>query len=245
VRSGELAGANVTVPWKRQALALADRADPSASAVGAANVLVRAADGALVAHNTDVPALARELRALAPAAARAVVLGSGGAAVAAVAALRSLGVHVATTARRWSAELAAEEWAHSAAFRALGSETLPWPKALPARAPEPLSLSLAAADVLVQATSAGMHGAEPGASIAAVVDWPTLASGAVAYDLVYNPPETEFLRAAAARGLVTRHGLGMLVGQAALALELWLGVVPPLRPLQAAAEDALSRSRGE
>jgi shikimate dehydrogenase len=57
VRSGEIAGANVTVPWKQVALRLADRADASASDVGAANVLVRGPSGEVVAHHTDVPAL--------------------------------------------------------------------------------------------------------------------------------------------------------------------------------------------
>ncbi|HEX5098479.1 MAG TPA: shikimate dehydrogenase, partial [Polyangiaceae bacterium] len=91
LRAGEVAGANVTVPWKREALALADRREPTAGDVGAANVLVRDASGAVVAHNTDVMALVEELGALARAPERVLVLGAGGASVAAVAALRMLG----------------------------------------------------------------------------------------------------------------------------------------------------------
>src|SRR6478752_4341613 len=61
VRAGRIRGANVTVPWKRVALASADRVDESARAVGAANVLARADDGAVVAYNTDALGLAEEL----------------------------------------------------------------------------------------------------------------------------------------------------------------------------------------
>src|SRR5690606_35758098 len=60
LRSGELAGANVTVPHKTLALSLADRVDDSARDVGAANVLA-CVQGEIVAYNTDAPALAEEL----------------------------------------------------------------------------------------------------------------------------------------------------------------------------------------
>jgi shikimate dehydrogenase len=240
VRNGELAGANVTIPWKRAALRLADRVDPSAAEVGAANVLRRSADGSVVAHNTDVPALAREILELAPAPARAFVFGNGGAAIAAVAALRSIGAAVSVSARRWSADVALRDWPHVAAFDALSSESLAWPRRRPAPAGELAGAALRAANVIVQATSAGMHGADSGESVAALVPWAELAPGAVAYDLVYNPPATEFVQAARAQGLVASHGLGMLVGQAALAIELWLGVLPPLPALREAAELALA-----
>src|SRR4051812_17819567 len=56
LRAGKLAGANVTVPWKRVAFELADRADPSARATGVANVLSRDANGLITASNTDAGA---------------------------------------------------------------------------------------------------------------------------------------------------------------------------------------------
>ena len=96
LRDGAYDGLNVTVPHKERVLSLVDALDESARVAGAANTLVRANGGRLVAHNTDAPALAAELAALAgsaawPAARCALVLGSGGAARAAVAAL---GVHL-------------------------------------------------------------------------------------------------------------------------------------------------------
>jgi shikimate dehydrogenase len=86
-----------------------------------------------------------------------------------------------------------------------------------------------------------MHGAEPGALVAGVVPWDRIKTTALAYDLVYNPAETEFLGRARARGCAAVSGLGMLVGQAALAFELWLGVTPPRAAMLQAAERELSR----
>ncbi|HEY3818886.1 MAG TPA: shikimate dehydrogenase [Polyangiaceae bacterium] len=214
LREGRYDGLNVTVPHKRAALALSDAAaDPTLTA---ANTLVRAGDGRVVAHNTDVPALAEELRLLAgPGASwssrRALVLGSGGAALAAVAALRSLGsTDVVVRARTARAQA-----------------TQPW---------QPSPASEARTLAVVQATSAGMAGADPGDAVAQVVAWDALPDDAVALDVVYAPPETPFLVAAGARGLGRANGLGMLARQGALAFELWLGVPAPLEVMRAALE---------
>jgi shikimate dehydrogenase len=244
LRSGEIAGANVTVPWKREAFQLADERAASALGVGAANVLVRAADGRVVAHNTDVPALAEEIQRYSANPKRIVVIGSGGAALGAVRAASLLSVDAVTvTGRRWQGGEAEASWPHAQEFRALGAELVPWPNAA-ADGDGPFAEACRQANVIVQATSAGMNGAEPGAGVAAIVPWSRLPASVLAYDLVYNPPDTDFLRAARAYGLVRAHGLGMLVGQAALAIELWLSVKPPREPLYAAAEAALLARRG-
>jgi shikimate dehydrogenase len=211
LREGRFDGLNVTVPHKLAALKLADEA---AAGTVAANTLVRTADGRVVAHNTDVQALAAELRLLAGPDApwtsrRALVLGSGGAALAAVAALRSLGVaDVAVRARTPG-----------------GAVTQPW---------QPSPASEAGTLAVVQATSAGMTGADPGEPVAAAVAWEALPADAVAVDVVYAPPETPFLRAARTRGLRCANGLGMLARQGALAFELWLGLPAPLDAMRAA-----------
>jgi shikimate dehydrogenase len=238
LRAGTIAGANVTIPWKREALALADRAAPSAADVGAANVLVRSANGELVAHNTDVPALAGEIGELVAAPRVGLVLGSGGATLAAVAALGRLGARdVGVSARRFTRSVVESEWPLAAELTRLGARLLAWPA--PGRSE--LADFAASASVIVQATSAGMHGAAPGSDVAEIVPWPRLGPDAVAYDLVYNPAETEFLRRARAHGAIARGGLGMLVGQAALAFELWLGVLPQREAMELAAEAELSR----
>src|SRR5258706_6451380 len=96
------------------------------------------------------------------------------------------------------------------------------------------------AGLVVQCTSAGMQGADSGEPIAALVPWSLFAVDALAYDLIYAPLETPFLRAARQAGRRTAHGLHMLVGQAALAIEIWLGQRPPTEPLLAAALEALA-----
>lgn len=231
LRDGTYAGLNLTVPHKERVLPLADDLDSSARVAGAANTLARTADGRIVAYNTDAPALAAELKRLAggapvPAGARGLVVGSGGAARAAVAAL---GVNLAVAdivvrARAFADDARAEAFASSAP-RAVTPQ--PW-----RAAPESEARTFA----IVQATSAGMRGADPGEEVAAIVAWDALPADCVAVDVVYAPRDTPWLRAARGRGLRCDDGLGMLARQGALALELWLGVEAPLAAMRAALE---------
>jgi shikimate dehydrogenase len=104
MRDGEVVGANVTTPHKVAVLQLVDEVDPSAARIGAANTIVRH-DGRLVAHSTDLPAIAEELAALgADPDGGAVILGAGGASRAASAALTATGWHdvVTVTRERWA-----------------------------------------------------------------------------------------------------------------------------------------------
>ncbi|HEX6766189.1 MAG TPA: shikimate dehydrogenase, partial [Polyangiaceae bacterium] len=170
--------------------------------------------------------------------ARVLVLGSGGAALGALAAARTLGAEsIGVTSRRWAPEVDPSRWNHKDDVARFGAEALPW-----ATGDGPLARFAARSDLIVQATSAGMHGGGPGDDVARIVPWASVPKTSVAYDLVYNPEETEFLRRAGAEGLVARGGLGMLVAQAARAFELWLGVAPPREPMAEAARAAL-RSR--
>jgi shikimate dehydrogenase len=243
LREGRYDGLNVTVPHKEAALALAD--DRSDGGLRAANTLARVgagpgvhADGTsrVVAHNTDVPALAEELRLLAGAGApwatrRALVLGSGGAALAAVAALRVLGARdVVVRARTPRRAGAASESTDAGRV----NHTAQTPEGRLAQAWEPSPASEAQTLAVVQATSAGMTGADPGEAVARVVAWDALPPDAVALDVVYAPPETPFLVAARHRGLRRANGLGMLARQGALAFTLWLGVPAPFAVMRAA-----------
>jgi shikimate dehydrogenase len=234
VREGSLDGLNVTVPHKERVMSLVDALDTSARVAGAANTVVRGAAGKLVAHNTDAPALAAEIARLRggvpfPAGARGLVLGSGGAARGAIAAL---GVHLGLR----DVVVRARSFADAARRQAFAASA-PCPVTL-----EPWEASAAGEArtlVVVQATSAGMRGADPGESVAAVVAWRSLPAEAVAIDVVYAPRDTPWLGAARARGLASDDGLGMLARQGALALELWLaadGVRAPLEAMRAALE---------
>jgi shikimate dehydrogenase len=79
-----------------------------------------------------------------------------------------------------------------------------------------------------------MQGADPGEGAAQVVDWNSLPDDGVAIDVVYEPKDTPFLRAARKRGLRCDDGRGMLARQGALAFELWLGQPAPLDAMRAA-----------
>jgi len=235
LRRGDFAGLNVTVPHKQRVLKLVDDVHASARATGAANTLVRDVDGRIRAHNTDMPAIAAELSALAGNPTRlrggvGIVIGTGGAARAAIVALashlalgrvlvrgRSLGetAHAIAYVREIDRVLAASGGRGVAV--ALGADGL--------HAPDKEDAKLVA---IVQATSCGMDGAAPGEVVADAVRWDQVSKDAVAYDVVYAPPQTPFLARARERGLASANGLGMLARQGALAFELWLGVAPPL-----------------
>ena len=230
---GAYDGFNVTVPHKTRVIPFPDELAPSALIAGAVNTVVRDDRGRLVGHNTDAPAIAIELARLAPdleaqaPELRALVLGSGGAARSAICALAmNLGVReIAVRARSLNTSAAEETFLGE--MRALltraGSATRlvvePF-EADPAREAE--------TSFVVQATSAGMHGAEPGDGVAARVAWASLPARAAAYDVVYVPPVTPFLAAAEEHGLRAANGVGMLARQGALAFELWLGIAAPL-----------------
>lgn len=242
IRKGELDGANVTVPWKRVAFDLADRHDQTARDVGVANVLTRDENGEIIAFNTDALALGTELcraveiagvdRVERPAA---LVIGSGGAALAAAVGSRLSGAEeVYVSARRFDPSADRSTWPNGAAFEGLGARLLAWP------AFDSMSWNrvLPRTQLVVQATSAGMHGTHGGEELAALMPW-SLLRGAAAYDLVYNPPLTPFLKGAGDAGLVAMGGLGMLVGQAAFAIRIWLGKAPSAEQLMGPAKEAL------
>jgi shikimate dehydrogenase len=233
LRDGRIAGANVTVPWKLLALELADEVDDSARQTGAANVLLRNRRGAIVAHNTDAPALAQLIRAgmCEAVASGGLVLGSGGAARAAVVAARNAGCNeVWVTARRWRGEPHTFDGAKD--FEQRGAKPIGWSK---------LELTSVAPKLglLIQATSAGMRGVDGGEQLAEIIPWAALGRGAFAYDVVYNPAQTPFLDAARTAHVRCEGGLSMLVGQAAMAMKLWLDIDPPQEVLMQRARQAI------
>jgi shikimate dehydrogenase len=134
LRDGTFAGLNVTVPHKLLAARLADEAHTFGTE--AANTLVRADDARIVAHTTDVTALREELGSLGSREGRALVLGSGGAARAAIAALEALGVKDVAVRARTPGPLVTQPWS-----------------------PSPESESRTR--LVVQATTAGMTGGPP------------------------------------------------------------------------------------
>jgi shikimate dehydrogenase len=251
IRRGAISGANVTIPYKRIVLDMVDEVAPSAAEVGAANVLVRDTNGRVVAHNTDADALATELAALAPElkVSRAAIIGCGGAGLAAILAAKKLGFKViGVTSRSWVDSEATFQSDAASKARSLGALTSPWPSEaevpITGKASRVLRLQwrelAQQADLIIQATSAGMSGADPGEQVSAIVPWNQLPAHTLAYDVVYRPRVTRFMKDAQARGLRAENGLGMLVRQAVLSFSLWTGFTPPQNLMRTAAEHALS-----
>jgi shikimate dehydrogenase len=204
-------GANVTIPHKQAALVLADSPSEAAGAIGAANTLTFAQDGSITAENTDAPGLINAIGE--PLAGRrALVLGAGGSARAAVWALREQGAEVLIYNRtpERAAELARELDASAVA------------------AP-------VAAEVLVNCTSVGL--VQRGEELQALgLELDEVGGYEVVVDLVYGgEPETELLRTARAQGARTVDGLEILVAQGALSLESWTGREAPLAVMREAA----------
>jgi shikimate dehydrogenase len=237
LRVGHFTGINVTAPFKQSALSLADLPDELAHLTGAANTLVRHADGTIEAHNTDVGGVIDELGQLQPPSGQgvALILGSGGAARAAFVACKRLGIRViGVTSRSWVNTEALMELTSARFFREQGALTLPWPLAGQAasRGSEALLLQwfdlASTADLLIQATSAGLAGGPPGQDVAAAIPWNEIPPNAAAFDLVYGPLPTPFEQQAARRGLRQASGIGLLARQGARSLSLWLGQPAPL-----------------
>lgn len=216
----EWAGLSLTMPLKRVALDVADEVSPLAAATGAANTLVFR-DGGRLADNTDVAGIVAALRgAGVRAGGRAVVLGAGGTAQAALAALRELGsTDVAVLVR--SVERAAE--LHAAAAR-LGMDPVV-SDAL--RDPDRTAAALTDADVVVSTLPRGAADALTGAS-------------GVVLDVVYAPWPTAFAAGAAAAGARVVSGLEMLLHQAAAQVELMTGRPAPVEAMRAALDAAVA-----
>ncbi len=197
-------GCNITIPHKQAALDfIEDRGDVRAS-IGAINTVFRA-DGAVVGTNTDAAGFYAPISGMDLAGQPVVVIGAGGAARAILFALARVGVGRVTLLNRNPLKGAAL----LASFGLKGDALK-------------LNAQIPTAALLVNATSLGMVGQPP-----LDLDLSALSDDAVVYDVVYAPLETGLLKAARARDLDTVDGLEMLIGQAALAFELFFGEAPP------------------
>jgi shikimate dehydrogenase len=219
VRALGLAGANVTVPHKQTVCAFLDELVDDAAVTGAANTIVRRGDR-LVGHNTDVEGFRLALRSVVAegVAGRSVLLlGSGGVARAAALALAREEICGLTVWAR------SPERAGAVAAVAAGHTPLP---AAEGRALADLrAADVAAADIVVNATTLGMAGA--GKVPAVLVD--NVRVGQIVYDVVYGRRPTALVAAACSRGARTVDGARMLVEQAAVAFGLWTGRQAPRR----------------
>lgn len=204
-------GANVTVPHKEAALALADAPSDVAREIGAANTLVFSA-GAIGAHNTDADGFLRALPT-SPAGSRALVLGAGGAARAVVWALvrEEASVEVWNRSGDRAVALCAE----------LGGAALE-------RAP-----GQGGYDLVVNTTAVGLRGEDPFEHLP--LSPRGFGAEQVVVDMVYRPEGSRLLAAAEAAGATAVDGIEVLVQQGALSLAIWTGREAPLEAMRAAA----------
>jgi shikimate dehydrogenase len=206
-------GANVTIPHKEAALALASTASEAAREIGAANTLTFGDGGEIAAENTDAPGLMAALGDAAPAS--AFVLGAGGSARAVVWALTRAGADVSV----WNRTPQRAE--------GLGARVVTRP---------------VCAEVLVNCTSVGLdHSSSPFKTLP--LDADALGEYATVVDLVYRAGGTELIREAGQRGIRTVDGLEILVRQGALSFTLWTGLPAPLQTMRDAVRDTGSQTR--
>lgn len=231
VRGNEWLGFGVTAPYKRVAMEYLDEIEPGAVAIGAVNNGLRRHDGSLVGFNTDASGFISAVSATGVPLAdrRAVVVGAGGAARAVTWALLDAGVESVFVANRTvdrAADLA-EDLARFGAVYAGGFED------------EDLGRALGSASIAVNATTMGMT------TDTVPFDVGRLPTDALVFDLVYVPPETPLIRAAAARGLKVSNGMEMLVRQGEIAFERWTGIGSTADTMRSAIETWLAASGSE
>lgn len=224
-------GANVTVPHKTAALAIADEASEAAKRVGAANTLLLGRD-AVRADTTDPIGVLGALADLGfdPSGSRVLVLGAGGAGRAAAWAVADAGATWVAVANRTGVRADALAERLLASGRPAG--TVAW---------SAIGGAAAEADLVVHATSVGLGG---GAGPLAEADLRGASDAGcrALLDLVYAPGETALVTAARAAGLTAADGLGMLVHQAAAAYERFWGAPAPLTVMRDAAARAAGRT---
>ena len=212
MRNGSLDGLNVTIPHKQKIVSLLDELTPEAKFIGAVSVIYRQGEK-LTGANMDAPGFLTDLKRFLgnwdrEAGKAALVLGAGGSARAVVYALLMDGWSVTVASRRieQTQELSnlfdgdkvqVMDFAH---FNPNGFQ------------------------LFVNTTPLGMW---PDVEQSPWPEGIAFPPGAVVYDLVYNPRETQLVRNAQAHGLLATSGIGMLIEQAALAFETWTGNHPP------------------
>jgi shikimate dehydrogenase len=232
VKATGFAGVNITYPFKQDILPLLDAVDPEAAQVGAVNTVAIAEDGRTTGYNFDRRgwhnSFAEKFGAGVAQNATVVLIGAGGAGRAVAFALMDLGVaalmlHDLDAAR--ADALKADVSKHYGTSRC--------------RVSRDLERDVAAADGVVNATQVGMRGF-PGNPVPVAA----LKATQWAADVIYTPVETEFLKAAAAKGCRVLNGGGMCVHQAVAAFRMFTGIEPDVARLHrafatgAAARDA-------
>lgn len=223
LKSLGVCGFNVTLPYKINIVEYLEKIDKSAAYVGAVNTVVNR-DGLLIGYNTDIQGVifALEKAGLTSPMDLAVIVGAGGAARAVIAALADMGFEEITILNRTSEKAIA--LAHEAEKR-YGISCLGLKLTY-----KNLEDNVEGVDLIVNATSVGMHPNVDETPIPKEL----IPEGKSAFDVVYTPLKTRFLREADERGAKIILGLDMLIGQGAYSFQLWTGEKFPVETVRKA-----------
>jgi shikimate dehydrogenase len=217
-----LSGLSVTTPLKEEVAGCVDGLAPAAAALRSVNTVVVESGGRSVGHSTDGQGFVAALHAegVDVCGMRIAVLGAGAAARSIVVALDHAGAASVVVLNRTASRVAELLALAPLTARAAASGD---------------AAELVAAELIVNATSVGFGSDE------LPIDPALLHPEHLVADLVYHPLDTALLSAARNAGARTFDGLGMLVHQAALQQQLWLGQLPDVAVMRAAAEAELAR----
>jgi shikimate dehydrogenase len=230
----DIAGFNVTVPYKVKIMDHLDEVDPLARAIGAVNTVVNE-KGRYIGYNTDgegyVTSLLQVLNEIDLKERRVLIIGAGGAARAIYFTLATYKhapkqIDLCNRTVEKAKELIADNPA-SAASMALSIEEA--------------EVSLPQYDIIVNTTSVGMH--------PHIEDTPLILQhvkkGALVSDIIYNPLETKLLKDAKNKGALIQNGIGMFVMQGALAFEKWTGKRPDIKAMESIVLNKLQNQKDE
>jgi shikimate dehydrogenase len=217
-------GFNCSMPHKVSVIKYLDDLGSSAALIGAVNCVVRRGHR-YIGENTDGQGFLTSLRTIADPAGKAFVLfGAGGAA-------RAIAVEAAL-AGATSITIVNRDPTRGSELVALLNEKTPakadlvgWDRAY--RIPD-------ATDIVVNATSIGLF---PDVDGRLDLDLDSLRPGLVVADVIPNPPRTQLIRDAQARGCIVLDGLGMLVSQGVIGIRHWIGIEPEPRVMRSKLED--------
>lgn len=186
-------GMNVTIPYKEEIIPFLDQLSENAKAIGAVNTIKVLSDGTLEGHNTDYLGFTQSLKPLLKNHhKKALILGTGGAAKAIAFGLQTLGISHQYVSRKASEKTIAYENINQETFNEY--------------------------TLIINCTPLGTS---PNIESCPDIPYQYFSEKHIAYDLIYNPEETEFLKRAKQKNAVTKNGHEMLVLQAEEAWKIW------------------------
>lgn len=186
-------GFNVTIPYKESIIPYLDKLSMKAAQIGAVNVIRKTSKGKLKGYNSDYYGFMKSLQPLLKSHhKKALILGTGGAAKAIAFALDQLGIDFLFVSRTTKNNMICYDQLTASIFENY--------------------------HIIINCTPVGTS---PDISVSPTIPYSFFTANHIAFDLIYNPEETEFLKKSKANGAVTKNGFEMLVKQAEKAWKIW------------------------